>query len=178
MDQSHCKQESLFIRQNAWCKCERSCNVSTGELEIGVSVYSARRVDAHWEAYGLAFQKRERTFDSQRELLGGIDREGNPIPWYLVSGEMVGTGSDGEPLLKNVRAIARLQWDGARFFDVVEDGIRDFQHLCHEEFPDCVCDSVETMLEAETQELEDDDDIEMGDAYERLDDLRQQGHDG
>ncbi len=33
-------------------------------------------------------------------------------------------------------------------------------------------------VEAKTQESEDDDDIEMGDAYGRLDDLRQQGCDG
>src|SRR5437879_64462 len=101
-------QEQRFIRNQVWCECERSCNVSTGQLEKGLSVYDCRRVsDGIWEPTGPGFDVRAKKFEGQeRKHLDGLH------PWYLVSGRLVGTGSDGEPLIKEVKVHATLGWDG------------------------------------------------------------------
>ena len=86
----------------------RSRNALTGELEAGVSVYEALERDgAHQillprlrpESVGTLGM----CFNTAQGLSGQVNH-----PLYLVGGELAGTGSDGEPLLKNCKILQRI----------------------------------------------------------------------
>lgn len=144
---------TYYIRQGAWCPCERSCDSANFKLEKGVSAFEAVSAAPNkWRAQGLAFEKRARACDrQQRKVLDAVE------PWFLVSGTYVGTGYDGEPLLKGVKAHCRLEWDEAQL--VVNVGPCDgLQHRRHPQFPDCVCLTPEALVEYE-QSLQEDEDI-------------------
>ena len=92
-----------FLRFDAWCACECSCNTATKTLEAGVSVYEAYQDGAHWRYID------SRAISKNETSLGWT-------PWVLVTGTVLGTRGigDGEPLLKNVAAVNALQWDPAQ----------------------------------------------------------------
>ena len=113
-----CLTESIsgtyFIRFGDWPKDERS-NIwyqPEGSKEDGVSVYEA----------GI-YNGSDSYFKGKLEILGphhsaqfvgtldSFIKEfaSGGISAYLVSGNVVGVGSDGEPLLRNVKKIKKLQ---------------------------------------------------------------------
>jgi hypothetical protein len=90
--------ERLYIRWGAIPPRERSRNHATGRLERGVSVYAAR-----WDP------ERRRVIVIDDALPGtGLMLMFLGFPVYLIVGHEVGRGSDGEPLLRQVRVIATL----------------------------------------------------------------------
>lgn len=132
------KGVKLFLRQNGWCHCGRSCNSFTGRLEEGVSVYDCEHVSGtNWRGVGPAFEKRERDFrGQQRKNLGSVEAK-----WYLVSGDRVGTGGDGDPLLRNVVAHKMVEWDGKDYFVEVSEAKGQIWSD-HEGYPKCHCQTI------------------------------------
>lgn len=86
----------------------RSKNHATGAWEQGLSVYEAVP-DLHQVGYQLAGD----ALPGAAIMAAITGREA-----YLVTGEFVGYGSDGEPLLRKVQVLAPLHYDGKRFFEV------------------------------------------------------------
>jgi hypothetical protein len=93
------RKKRIYLRFGAWPKEERSANYVNDENEWGVSVYPARynAEQGCWEydtadsAYHIAY--------------GGMAQILWRRPVYLVTGDEVGRGQDGEPLLRNVRIV-------------------------------------------------------------------------
>lgn len=81
-----------YIRFGKLPKGGRSRNHITGELEAGVSVYPAAKVSD-----GYIVDMRGIDAGSGLFIVQGRDA-------YLVTGDVVGMGSDGEPLLANCKA--------------------------------------------------------------------------
>lgn len=89
-----------FIRYGRWCECERSCNTARGSLEQGLSVYACRKEQNTWVPLGPAWTKNKDTTKAPDAM------------WFLVEGQMIGsTGSDREPLIRNVTPVAFLKWN-------------------------------------------------------------------
>ena len=85
-----------------------SKNCSTGDLETGVSVYEALERGGKYQILlprldGTAPATLGMCFNVAQGLWG---MENNPI--FEVVGEVVGIGSDGEPLLKNCKVVKRI----------------------------------------------------------------------
>jgi hypothetical protein len=95
-------QPPLYIRFGRLPRSGRSRNHDTGELEAGVSCYPAVEQDGiiQFAPDGVA---------NPLSFLDLIHR-----PAYLVTGEEVGEGSDGEPLLHRPRVLAKLIYDRDR----------------------------------------------------------------
>ena len=97
--------KSLYIRFGDIPSNEKS-KIYRGEEEIseedGVSVYPAFEVDGN-VVLGLTLPITKTTLYTQQHLLEYDNR-----PCYLVSGDYVGKGADGEPLIKNVSVIKQL----------------------------------------------------------------------
>lgn len=92
------KYNKAFIRFGDIPTNERSsiyCGDSgkIGE-EIGVSVYDAINIDGEWRIV----MPKKMTYSTCVSLSGFIDKE-----FQLVTGDLVGYGSDGEPLIVNVK---------------------------------------------------------------------------
>lgn len=84
--------EKGFIRFGDIPKNEKSFNYRDGFHENGVSVYNALFYpDGKYEILP----------ENDIQVFGSISYSGRPA--YRVWGDVVGTGSDGEPLLRNVR---------------------------------------------------------------------------
>lgn len=64
--------------------------------EIGVSVYDAVQMDGEWRIV----VPKKMTYSTCVSLSAYVDKE-----FYLVCGDLVGYGSDGEPLIKNVKIL-------------------------------------------------------------------------
>jgi len=100
---SELSDDELYIRFGAIPEGERSWDNRNDQWENGVSVYACERdatdedapedVD---EAYYLAGTMLQTVFALMTR------------DTYLVTGEQVGTGADGEPVLKDVEAVAKL----------------------------------------------------------------------
>ena len=91
----------LFIRFNKWRDEEYSRVVYRSlhiKDEIGVSVYDAIKIDGKYHIC-LPMPHEPSTIDTLTSNLALHDNV------YLVSGDVVGTGTDGEPLIKNVKLI-------------------------------------------------------------------------
>lgn len=91
----------VYLRFNRPPKSGKSRNYATGELEKGVSCYALR-----WDLVAGCYKRTG----------GGLDGamfaymiQGAPI--YLITGNECGIGSDGEPLLDNVKVLARMKRD-------------------------------------------------------------------
>lgn len=85
----------IYIRFGELPRGGRSTNWATGETEAGISAYDTTYdgVTGCYKCYG-ALQGAEINY-----LMRGANI-------YFVTGDVVGTGSDGEPLLANVNIIA------------------------------------------------------------------------
>lgn len=132
---------TFYLRQGAWCTCERSCNTAEATLEVGVSVFElAPAVGARWLGAGAAFAKRRRALGGQVHLLAA----GGPL--YLVSGDAVGrTGADGEPLIRSVEVHGELAWDGDAFVQVSACAEKPVK--THPGYPECRCYGVDDLNE-------------------------------
>lgn len=95
-----------YLRFKSLPKGERSRNHETGRLEDGVSVYALE-----WDVLGRAW-KLVMTGNPFQFVLNSFRGD---VPAYIVTGERVGTGSDGEPLIRNVTIVgpARKTDDGS-----------------------------------------------------------------
>lgn len=78
--------------------------VKIGE-EIGVSVYSAIIDEEENISLGIPLPINKDTLDTFVHLMEYENR-----PCYLVTGRLVGKGSDGEPLIRNVRIIRKIKY--------------------------------------------------------------------
>jgi len=97
----------VFLRIGTWRPQEYSLNYAQGRQEAGVSVFEAI---PEGERFRVVFDNDPD--DRQRDTLSGLlarmkrDRDdwGKDIdPIYIVTGQQVGIGYDGEPLLKKVK---------------------------------------------------------------------------
>lgn len=93
--------EEVFLRYGDIPKGGKSRNFITGELENGVSVYKAEWNPA-LERYILADATHSAT------ALDLISQGKTP---RFVSGEVIGRGSDGEPLLRSVKIVSEAKVD-------------------------------------------------------------------
>lgn len=111
------EQKPLYIRFGDVPSNETS-KIYRGEVEIGdengVSVYPAFEVNGDI-VLGLTLPITRTTLYTQQHLLEYDDR-----PCYLVSGDYVGKGTDGEPLIRNISIIKRL--DNYRIKDFEKQG--------------------------------------------------------
>lgn len=81
----------------------RSRNYRTNELEAGVSVYEGILRDGK-----AMILLPSGTPGACVTASGAVER-----PVYMVGGEVVGRGSDGEPVLANVQVVKRVELSGA-----------------------------------------------------------------
>ena len=90
----------VYLRYGALPRSRRSTNHLTGECESGLSVYRAYRLRTG--EYVLDASSHELMSAVALAVFGERDQP------YLVEGIEVGTGSDGEPLLGQVKILRRL----------------------------------------------------------------------
>lgn len=81
--------------------------------EIGVSCYDARFSHGKWNVVipSPINEAKVSTLYGLLSQLGLIYKVDDPQRAYLVEGECVGLGSDGEPLLRNVRILEDITED-------------------------------------------------------------------
>lgn len=95
----------VYIRFGGWPSDERSNNNVTGFKEEGVSVYEMDHrgyPSINWEGnFGNAQ-------DDLVSRITDLRRRRSDDPVFMVQGDVIGTGQDGEPLLRNVRVIRRI----------------------------------------------------------------------
>ena len=99
------EKKPLYIRFGDVPSNETS-KIYRGEVEIGeengVSVYPAFELNGN-VVLGLTLPITKTTLYTQQHLLEYDNR-----PCYLVTGDFVGKGSDGEPLINNVKILRRI----------------------------------------------------------------------
>ena len=103
--------DGYFIRFGEIPADERSRIHRNGELivgiECGVSVYDAVKIRGEWKAV-LPNPCTECTVDTMHGiLLSNVNNESTKKA-YIVTGDIVGYGSDGEPLIRNIRVVEEL----------------------------------------------------------------------
>lgn len=101
----------MYIR---FCKIpqdERSYNFMRNRKEIGVSVFRA-------DDNGMPILDNA---EQAKSLWARLHRR-----HYLVTGEVVGVGQDGEPLLQNVRVVRRLRLDRERLEKMITEAFERF----------------------------------------------------
>lgn len=87
----------LYLRVGDWNpKHERSSNYATGDIEMGLSAYD---LDDGGEPVVPESGNTDWQETDLRDRMRGDD------PKYLVQGDLVATGHDGEPLLRRVRVV-------------------------------------------------------------------------
>ena len=91
------RQERFYVRFGDLPKCGYSKNYANGKPEAGVSVIEARQ-------NLLTAEIELMPYGSCHSWLWIQDR-----PLYEVTGDLVGYGSDGEPLLKNCKVVTRIR---------------------------------------------------------------------
>lgn len=100
------EKETYYIRFGDIPENEES-KIYCGEQEVGtekgVSVYPAFKANGNW-VIGLTLPITKTSLYTQQHLL-----EYDSKPCYLVTGNCVGKGSDGEPLIKNVKVVSEIK---------------------------------------------------------------------
>lgn len=95
---------NAYLRFNDLPEGGKSKNYATGEIEAGISCYALR-----WD---LADQCYKRTGGGLDGAMIAYAIQGAPM--YLVSGDQCGVGSDGEPVIDNVKILASLKFDAKK----------------------------------------------------------------
>lgn len=103
------RAEELFLRFGTWHPSERSRNYARGGTEDGVSVY-----DVEWRAKDERWNVRMPTEsdnpwgpeDTFWTLLKKAEAGEDPI--FVLRGEVVGVGHDGEPLIQHIGVVKRV----------------------------------------------------------------------
>lgn len=93
-----------YLRIGEWDRTNprpRSRNYATGEIEVGLSVYDLDEV-----GNPIAPPDSEWAEDDLRDRIKSAD------PKFIVTGQLVGIGHDGEPLLSDIVVVG--EWDGLR----------------------------------------------------------------
>lgn len=106
--------EKFYIRMGEIPKNEKS-KIYRGDAiigeEIGVSVYNAVQIDNIWHIAMPPFFKKGQG-DTYEFLIQEVTQCRyeiyNPREVYLVSGKKIGIGSDGEPVIKNIKIIKNI----------------------------------------------------------------------
>lgn len=101
--------EELFIRFGEWHPTERSRNYARGGTEDGVSVY-----DVAWRSKEKRWDVRMPTEadnphgpeDTFWTLLKKAEAGEDPV--FILKGDVVGVGHDGEPLIRNIRVVKKV----------------------------------------------------------------------
>lgn len=93
----------VFLRFGWLPQGGRSVNHGTGMVEAGVSVLDVI-YDVEADAYHIA----------PWILPGWLSLAAEGRPAYFVTGDVAGTGSDGETVLKNARVVARARYSEGR----------------------------------------------------------------
>lgn len=105
LEKQDTERKQLYVRFGDIPSNEKS-KIYHGEEEIGdengVSVYPAFELNGNI-VLGLTLPITKTTLYTQQHLLEYDNR-----PCYLVSGDYVGKGTDGEPLIKNISVIKKL----------------------------------------------------------------------
>ena len=98
----------MFIRFGEIPENERS-GIFRGEdsigEEIGVSVYDANIDEVGNVSVGIPLPLTKSTLDT---FIGFVEYQNRKC--YLVDGEVVGRGADGEPLIQNVKVIKEITY--------------------------------------------------------------------
>lgn len=114
-----------FIRFGRWRENEISSVVYRSihiKDEIGVSVYDAAYIDGKYMIC-MPFPHTVSTMSTMENKLVSRPKED---PVFLVTGDVVGTGTEGEPLIRNVK--------------IIKDITDQFEYVRGEEFED-KCDA-------------------------------------
>ena len=103
--------ERFYIRFGPIPKDERSkvfCHGIEVGHEIGVSAYHGVEIDGVWHVV-FPNPSNCNTIDTLQAFVGGPG-PGSPSSdvVYVITGDQVGTGCDGEPLLRNIRIIKNI----------------------------------------------------------------------
>lgn len=96
----------VYVRFGNLPKGGRSRNYATGTIEAGVSVFDARYnlLTGAVELAGGAL--------AGAAIMAAFGAYGDTV--LLVTGEGAGAGSDGEPVLRKVKALAQLSYDESK----------------------------------------------------------------
>ena len=112
------KGEETYLRYGKWPENERSQNFAMGHAEEGVSVYP---LDYHgglpldWSDEG-EHAGRVATHMGRHDSRGDVFSDESNYPRFLVQGDRVGSGHDGEPLLQDVSPLSR-EWHSPQLGD-------------------------------------------------------------
>lgn len=96
--------ETAFLRFGRLPKGGRSKNYATGEMEQGVSCYALT-----WDAMNGCYTI---TGSGLAGAIIAYTIKGAPV--YIISGEKCGTGSDGEPVIRNAKVLAEAVYDNKK----------------------------------------------------------------
>src|SRR5690606_26696790 len=101
--------QRVYIRFRHLADGGQSRNHATGQLEAGGSCYRARRrVDGGDELVSSGLPN--------AAVAAPVGADAHTV--LLVAGEECRRGSDGEPVLRDVRVVARLEYRDGRFVEV------------------------------------------------------------
>jgi hypothetical protein len=111
---------TYYIRFGRWREEEQSKNFITNEMEKGVSCYNASW-DTDTKKWTLETDVNPDTITGTLQGLidGYLEKPTKKI--FLVTGDLVGEGSDEEPLLKNVKAVKELKLSDIQIPDIFDD---------------------------------------------------------
>ena len=113
-------QFGAYLRLGDWPEDERSMNHATGWKEEGVSVYEMNHIGHPLDPDPGGESESGDTYGDMmnrfhRSRRGGDWTDSPADRAHIVTGEMVGVGHDGEPVLNNVRKVGNYPHDLYRF---------------------------------------------------------------
>ena len=114
----------IFVRFGEIPRTGRSKNYSTGQEEAGVSVYEAIERDGRIQIIVPSM-----TYGVHVTLSAFVGEQA-----HIVEGEVIGYGSDGEPLLRDCRVVGEAGperfagWDGGGAFGAREPYDAVYEH--------------------------------------------------
>lgn len=118
------------IPENELSKIHRGDAV-IGE-EKGVSVYDAEFINDKWRIV-MPYYFKEGQGQTYEGLIQNVTecryKINNPSKVYLVSGKKVGNGSDGEPVIKNVKIIKDLTEQFKSYQQPYEKSLEELQEM-------------------------------------------------
>jgi hypothetical protein len=101
----------LYLRFGEWHESERSRNYARGGSEAGVSVYDVRWSARHrrWDVRMPPAEDSENPWgpeDTFWTLIKEAEKTNEPI--FILRGDVVGVGHDGEPLIQHIEIFRRI----------------------------------------------------------------------
>lgn len=102
-------REELFLRFGTWHPSERSRNYARGGTEDGVSVYDVvwRAKEGRWDV--RMPPESDNPWGPEDTFWTLIKKaEAGEDPIYVVRGDVVGVGHDGEPLIRHIGVVEKV----------------------------------------------------------------------